>query len=314
MTRKGTRPRNPRNAETAIVAGVGITHPAKIWWPEEGITKLDVARYYASIAPHTLPWLKNHPLTAERCPNGIEGECFFQKDFSHDLPAGVPTYGIATEDGSKTVHYVIGGLKETLLNLVNLGCIAVHIMNCRVHSRDRPDWLAFDLDPSSGSFSDAARAATVLREVLKELRIVSYPKTSGARGLHVLVPLRSGPDQEQVRIFAHRICHEMAQREPKLVTVQMRKSKRRGKVFADWIRNAFGQTIVSPYSLRCHAGAPVSAPLDWDEVDPELNPLSFNLHTMERRLAGEDPWADFWRRTQTLPNLDNDGKKNFPGG
>ena len=294
------------NAETVIVAGVSITHPNKLWWPGEGTTKQDVARYYASIAPYILRWLKNRRLTAERCPDGIEGECFFQKDFSDDLRLGVSTHGIPAESSGKIVHYVVGGSTETLLALVNLGCIAVHVMNCRIQSLDRPDWLAFDLDPSSGNFSDAAKAATVLREVLTELKIVAFPKTSGGRGLHILVPLRHGPDQEQVRAFAHQISREVAEREPKLVTVQMSKSKRRGKVFADWIRNAFGQTIASPYSLRSRVSAPVSTPLDWDEVDPDLDPSSFNLHTIERRLGRKDPWADFWIRPQTLPNLDQE--------
>jgi bifunctional non-homologous end joining protein LigD len=292
-----------RFGEAASVERVKITHPDKIWWPEEKITKLDVAQYYAAVAQHILPWLKKHPLTAERCPDGMAGECFFQKNFSEDLPSGVPTRALPAESAGEVVHYAIGGSIRTLLALVNLGCIAVHVMNCHVDTLDDPAWLAFDLDPSSGKFSDAAKAGAVLHGILNELRIPSYPKTSGGKGLHVFVPLKHGPNQEQVREFARRISQEMVDRSPELITVQMSKSKRHGRVFSDWLRNAFGQTIVAPYSVRRRQKAPISTPLHWEEVDRSLEPSSFNLLTIEHRLKGKDPWADFWRNPQVLPNL-----------
>jgi bifunctional non-homologous end joining protein LigD len=198
---------------------------------------------------------------------------------------------------------VIGGSTKTLLALVNLGCIAMHIMNCRTGSLDRPDWLAFDLDPGSGAFADAAKAGRLLREVLDDRGIRSYPKTSGGRGLHVLVPLRRGPTQETVRAFARDVGAVMAERSPRLVTVTMSKTKRRGRVFADALRNAFGQTLVAPYSVRRRPRAPVSTPLDWDEVDARLDPARYNLRTIERRVADADPWADFWTRRQSLPAI-----------
>jgi bifunctional non-homologous end joining protein LigD len=286
--------------EVANVAETNITHPKKIWWPTEKITKLDAAQYYAAVASRILPWLKKHPLIAERCPDGIRGECFFQKNFSEDLPSGVPTRVIRAESTGESVHYVIGGSKKTLLALVNLGCIAVHVMNCRMDALDHPDWLAFDLDPSSGKFSDAVEAGKILQKILNDLRIRSFPKTSGGKGLHVFVPLRHGQNQEQVREFAHRISQKMAKQSPELITVQMSKLKRRGRVFMDWLRNAFGQTIVAPYSLRPLPRAPISTPLDWEEVDPKLKPSSFNLFTIKRRLKGKDPWADFWKHRQVL--------------
>jgi len=285
------------------VGGIAITHADKLWFPEDRITKLEVARYYAAVAPRMLSWLNQRFLTAERCPDGIAGGCFFEKDFSDNLPAGVPTQAVLAESAGKNVHYVVGGSKETLLSLVNLGCIAIHIMNCRVASLDRPDWLAFDLDPSTGQFHDAAKAASLLRELLNELRLRSFPKTTGGRGLHILVPLQRGMNQEQVRHFAYSISQEMASRSPTTITVEMRKAKRQNRVFADWLRNAFGQTIVAPYSLRCRPGAPVSTPLDWDEVRSELNPSRFNIRTIQHRLEGNDPWAEFWRCRQTLPTI-----------
>ncbi len=291
--------------EVVRVGGIPISHPTKLWFPEDRITKLEVAQYYAVVAPRMFPWLNKHLLTAERCPDGITAGCFFEKNFAKDLPAGATTCTIPAGSTGKTVHYVVGGSKATLLTLVSLGCIAIHVMNCEAGSLDQPDWLAFDLDPSTGQFRDAAKAASLLRELLDGLRIRSFPKTTGGRGLHVLVPLQPGLNQEQVRLFAHDISQEMARKSPKTITVQIRKAKRQDRVFADWLRNAFGQTIVAPYSVRCRPGAPVSTPLDWDEVRPELNPSRFNIQTIQRRLKDNDPWLDFWRFRQTLPKSSN---------
>jgi bifunctional non-homologous end joining protein LigD len=246
--------------------GVMISRPDKLWWPDEGITKLDVVRFYADVAPRLLPWMRDRLITAERCPDGMRGECFFQKDFGTGLPAGVPTVPVAAASTGRTVRYVVGGSRKTLLALVNLGCIAIHLMNCRRRSPQRPDWLAFDLDPGTGAFADAARAGRLLRDILDERRLRSYPKTSGGRGLHVLVPLRPGPSQDEVRAFAREIGRVMAERAPGLVTVEMSRGRRRRRVFIDVLRNAFGQTIVAPYSVRRWPEAPISTPLDWDEV------------------------------------------------
>lgn len=292
-----------RAGDRIRVVGVTITHPDKVWWPDEGITKLDVVRFYAGVAPWLLPWMKDRPLAAERCPDGMKGECFFQKNFSEGLPADVPTMPIVAASTGRTVHYVVGGSRRTLLTLVNLGCIAIHVMNGRRRALGRPDWLAFDLDPESGAFADAARAGRLLHGILDELRIRSYPKTSGGRGLHVLVPFSPGPTQDQVRAFARAVGRMMGERAPGLVTTEMSRAKRRGRVFADALRNAFGQTIVAPYSVRRRPRAPISTPLAWDEVDAKLDPARFNLRTVDRRLAGRDPWADFWARRQRLPAL-----------
>jgi bifunctional non-homologous end joining protein LigD len=285
----------------ASVGGIPITHPTKIWFPEKRITKLEVAEHYAAVAPRMLPWLDKRLLTAERCPDGITASCFYEKNFGKELPPGIPTCAVPAGRAGKTVHYVVGGAKETILALVNLGCVAIHVMNCQAGSLDRPDWLAFDLDPSSGDFCDAAKAAGVLRKLLEELKIRSYPKTTGGRGLHVLVPLRRGPSQEQVRLVAHDISQEMARQAPRIVTVEMRKAERGNRVFSDWLRNAFGQTIVAPYAVRCRPGAPVSTPLHWEEVGPRLDPSQFNIRTIPRRLEAVDPWADLWQHRQALP-------------
>jgi bifunctional non-homologous end joining protein LigD len=283
--------------------GVTISHPDKVWWPDEGITKLDVVRFYADVAPRLSPWTRERLLVAERCPDGMRGQCFFQKNFPKGLPAGIPTAPIRAASTGQTVNYVVGGSKRTLIALVNLGCIAIHVMNCRRRSLRRPDWMAFDLDPGSGAFADAARAGHVLRAILDDLRVRSYPKTSGGRGLHVLVPLRSGPTQDEVRAFVLEVGRMMAARAPRLVTTEMSRAKRRGRVFVDVLRNAFGQTIAAPYSVRRRPKAPISTPLAWEEVDARLDPSRYNLRTFDRRLAERDPWVDFWAKRQRLPEL-----------
>jgi bifunctional non-homologous end joining protein LigD len=292
----------PPDMASATVGGVRIKHADKVWWPDDGIIKLDVARHYAAVAPRMLRGLEDRPLTAERCPDGIGGECFFQKNVEHDSGFNLPTRAIPAQNAEEIVHYVVGGSLKTLLALFNLGCIAVHVMNCRVSSLDRPDWLAFDLDPSTGKFADAVEAAVVLHQILDELQLRSYPKTTGGRGIHVLVPLRLGRSQEQVRAFAHKVCQEMVRRSPNSITLEVSKAERHGRVFADWIRNAYGQTIVAPYSLRCRPGATVSTPLDWAEVTPALDPRSFTIRTIQARLEGGDPWSDFWTARQRLPD------------
>lgn len=289
----------PATSET--IGGVRITNVDKVWWPEEGITKGDVARFYDEVSARIMPWLRDRPMTAERCPDGMLGQCFYQKNFAPGAaPADVPRVKLRAASTGKDVHYILGGTKRALLGLVNLGCIAMHVMSTRADALHEPDWLSFDLDPESGEFADAARAGIALRRILDELRLPSFPKTSGSRGLHVFVPLRRGHTNDEVVAFADRIGEELARREPRLVTTLHAKAKRGGRVYADAFRNAFAQTIVAPYSVRRRRGAPVSAPLAWDEVSPRLDPTRFGIRTFAKRLA-DDPWADFRKRAKHLP-------------
>lgn len=289
------------SAEAVKIAGVAISNPDKVWWPDEGITKADVARFYDSNWARVAPWLRDRPLTAERCPDGMLGSCFYQKNFPEDKPPPGPRLVLRASTTGKDVRYVVGGARPTLIAMVNLGCIAIHVMSARASRMEQVDWLAFDMDPQTGEFADAARAGLALRKVLDELRLSSYPKTSGGRGLHVFCPLRGGATPQQAVAAAVQLGEELARREPELVTVEFSKAKRGAKVFADAMRNAYGQTIVPPYSVRRRPRAPVSTPLAWDEVSTKLDPATFNVRTFERRIARPDPWADFWRRRQSLP-------------
>lgn len=288
------------SADAVKVAGVAISNPDKVWWPDEGITKADVARFYDGIWTHLAPWLRDRPLTAERCPDGMRGTCFYQKDFPEDRPPAGPRLVLRAASTGKDVRYPVGGSRQTLIGMVNLGCIAIHVMSSRASRLHEVDWLAFDMDPPD-AFADAARAGLALRGVLDEVGLNSYPKTSGSRGLHIFVPMRAGVAPERAVATAVALGAELARREPDLVTVEFSKAERGGRVFADAMRNAPGQTIVPPYSVRRRPRAPVSTPLAWDEVSPRLDPSTFNIRTFERRLARADPWADFWRRRQALP-------------
>ena len=292
-----------RVSDGATIGGVVISNANKVWWPDEGITKGDIARFYHAISPLLLPWMSDRPLTAERCPDGMIGGCFYRKNFPEgNIPVGVPRLRLRAASTGKDVNYLVGGTLEALLGLVRVGCISVHVMNSRVRSMRDADWLAFDLDPSSGEFSDTIRAARALRAILDEHGLVSFPKTSGSRGLHVFVPLRTGHSQEDVTAFAVRIGEELARREPDLVTMAHRKSGRGTRVYADPFRNAYLQTIVAPYSVRRRPGATVSTPLAWDEVTARLDPRRFSVRTFEKRVASADPWADFKKRAQRLPS------------
>jgi bifunctional non-homologous end joining protein LigD len=284
------------------LGGALITNPTKPFWPEDRLTKLDLARFYARIASQILPWLKGRPLTMERCPEGVRRQCFYQKQAPANLPDGVPTMSIPAPSVRRNVDYIIGGSRKTLLTLVNLGCIAMHVMNGRTDHLDRPDWLAFDLDPADG-FESAARAGLLLRDRLEDHGLEAFAKTSGGRGLHVFVPLRRGSTQDEVRAYAAAIARELAAEYPKLVTVEALKAKRRAPVYLDVMRNAPGQTIVPPFSVRWRPHAPVSMPLGWDEVSPRLNPGIFNILTAERRMAKKTPWAKFFGHRQTLPRI-----------
>ena len=289
---------------------IAISHPEKIFWPAEGYTKLDLAEYYSAVFPKLRPYMQDHILSLERCPDGMKGQCFYQKEKPKSMPPGTPTKRIRHAGGSnESTNYVVAGSLETQLALVNLGCIAVHVMAGRASAPRRPDWLCFDLDPSTGKFADAARAALQVKETLDALKLDSYPKTSGSRGMHVFVPLRSGPDADEVLEFARTFVARVAASNPKELTVEHAIAARGQRVYLDPFRNGFGQTVVAPYSVRRRDRAPFSTPLAWSEVKTTLDPATFNLGNFRNRLKAKDPWADFFRNRQSLKHAAQSLKK-----
>jgi bifunctional non-homologous end joining protein LigD len=278
-----------------------ISHPDKVYWPDGGYTKGDLANFYRDVFPLLQPYVDDRILTLERCPDGMRGQCFYQKEKPDSLPAGTPTKRIANASGPrKSTNYVVGGALTTQLALVNLGCIPVHVTGSRASTYPKPDWVCFDIDPSSGKFADAANAGLLLKEALDELELTSFPKTSGSRGLHVFIPLRVGPTAQEVLKFAEEVVSRLAAAHPKELTVEHSIQARRDRVYLDPFRNGAVQTVVTPYSVRRKPHAPVSAPLAWSEVKPSLDPASLNLGNFTARMKKRDPWSDFFASRQTL--------------
>ena len=290
-----------KNGDRTKALPIKVSNPDKVFWPEEGYTKLDLIEYYQTVFPFLEPYVKDRMLSLERCPDGMLGECFYQKEMPKGMPPGTPGKRIKRADGSgKVTNYVVGGALATQLALVNLGSIALHIMGSRASSPRQPDWVCFDLDPQSEKFSDAVRAALYVKESLESLDLVGFVKTSGSRGIHVFVPIRVGPDADEVLSFAQEFVARVAGAHPKELTVEHSIAARGEKVYLDPFRNGFGQTVVSPYSVRRRPKAPVSTPLDWSELKTTLDPASFNIRTFAKRLKGKDPWREFFQCRQGL--------------
>jgi bifunctional non-homologous end joining protein LigD len=278
-----------------------ISNPEKVFWPQEGYTKLDLANFYRDVFVLLQPYVKDRILTLERCPDGLRGQCFYQKEKPESMPNGTPTKRIANVSGKrKSTNYVIGGSLETQMALVNLGCIPVHVTGSRGKTFPKPDWVCFDIDPASGKFGDAAEAGCLLKEVLDRLGLKSFPKTSGSRGLHVFVPIRVGPSSDDVLKFAEKVVAKLASSHPKLLTTEHSIAARGKRVYLDPFRNGSVQTVVSPYSVRRKPHAPISTPLAWSEVKRSLNPTDFNIGNFENRQNRNDPWKEFFSSREDL--------------
>jgi len=287
---------------TPKTAPFKISNAQKIFWPEEGYTKGDLVNFYRDVFPALRPYVDDRILTLERCPDGMSGACFYQKQKPESMPPGTPTKRIANERGSsrKATDYVVGGSLTTQLALANLGSIPVHICGSRAKTFPRPDWVCFDLDPQSGKFADAAKAGLLAKVALDEMDLVSFPKTSGSRGLHIFVPIRLGPTADEVLKFAEAFVARLAAAYPKELTVARAIADRGSRVYLDPFRNGSVQTVVSPYSIRRKPHAPVSTPLAWPEVKTSLEPSSFNMSNFRDRLKKKDPWGDFFASRQSL--------------
>jgi bifunctional non-homologous end joining protein LigD len=261
----------------------------KLFWPDEGITKGDLLRYYRDVAPVLVPHLADRPFTMKRYPDGWQGEFFFQKDAPKHMPEWIPTYralvSTRKRGEKKYVNFPLVNDELALLWMVNMGCIDMNTWYSRVDKPDRPDWVLFDLDPSDDvGFAETVQVALLVKQALDALGLVSFPKTSGADGLHVLVPIARRHTYEDTRGFAEIIAGALARSYRGLVTTEWTKAKRRG-VLIDANQNGEGKTIASVYSVRPKAGAPVSTPLLWDEVNENLNPSIYTMEVVLDRVA-----------------------------
>lgn len=280
---------------------VKITNPDTILFPKAKITKQELVDYYQRIARIMLPYVKNRPLTMQRFPDGIDKEGFYQKNASDYFPDWIDLEPIKKQEGG-VVNYVVANKSATLVYLANQGCVTPHIFLSTVKKLNYPDTIVFDLDPPGKKFDIVRTTALELKELLEKIGLVPFVKTTGSRGLHIVVPIKPTQDFDVVRAFAREIAQVLISHDPNHLTLEIRKQKRRGRVFIDIMRNAFGQTAVAPYGVRAREDAPVATPLEWAEVkDSKLRSDKYTIKTIFRRLARMgDPWKSMRRNARSI--------------
>jgi bifunctional non-homologous end joining protein LigD len=287
-------PRPPQDVE--------VSRPDKLLWPEAGVTKLRYRRYLDAVADGMLPWLRRRPLTVIRAPDGVDGERYFQKSASKHTPPWIDTVEIPAPSAGRNVRYVLCDDPQTLAWLGNQAAIEFHPAPVRADRLERPDWLVFDVDPPEGRFEDAVLVARMVLERLDGLGLEAGVKTTGGKGLHVLVPVERRYGTNELRAAAASVTASIAAREPDLVTDAFRKAKRGDRVMVDPSRNAPGATVVAPFSPRGNAGATVSFPLAPADLDG-LDPHAFTIATAPDLLDGPGPraWRELSEKRFRLP-------------
>lgn len=283
-----------------------LTNLDKLIWPE-GLTKAHLVKYYSDVAPYLLPHLRNRPLVMKRYPDGIDGEAFYQKECPDYAPTWIKRQPV--EHSEKVVNYIICNDQATLLWLANQACIEMHAWLARVESLETPDLAVMDLDPAGGaSFEDVLEIALLVKRVLDEFKIKSYPKTSGASGLHLFVPVRQVYSWRQVTGAMKYVAELVVKVHPDKTTVERKVEKRVGKVYLDYLQNGRGKTMAFQYGLRPLPGAPVSTPLRWEEVEEgKIRPGHFTIDTILQRLKSVgDIYAGVLNTRQSLDEIIKD--------
>jgi bifunctional non-homologous end joining protein LigD len=265
---------------------VNLTSPERVLYPDDGITKGDVFAYYERVGTTLVPHLRERPFTMKRYPHGITGEVFFQKQAPRGMPDWIPTRQFRTwrrEGGSRLVDFPLVNSTEAVLYMVQMNCVDMNAWYSRVDKPHRPDFVLFDLDPPDGGFEVAIEVAQLIHELLDEVDLPGYVKTSGADGIHVVAPITRRSTFEQTYQFAERASRLLEQRHPGKLTTEWLKKKREG-VLVDHRQNGWGKTIASVYSVRPKPGAPVSTPLRWDELTPDVRPRDFPMEVALERI------------------------------
>jgi bifunctional non-homologous end joining protein LigD len=287
------------------VAGrtIEVSHPDKMMFPDDGITKGDLVEYYAQVAEVMVPHVRDRPLTQHQFPGGLGGGGFWRKQIAGHFPEWIDRVTVETHDG--TQQQILANEPAVLAYLANQNCITPHVWTARADDLGRPDQVIFDLDPEGDDDFPAVKAgARMLRDILEDLGLTAFVKTTGSKGLHVVSPLRRSADYERVLAFAHHVGERLIEEDPDRFTPEFRKDKRRGRIFVDVLRNRHAQTAVPPYAVRARPGAPVATPLEWDELRSLRNARRYTLRNLFRRLARRgDPWAGMSRRARSLPRF-----------
>jgi len=279
------------------VAGTRISHPERVIYPDLGLTKLRLARYVESVGDRILTHVANRPLNLLRCPGGSGEPCFFQRHAHDGFPSTVKTCDLGAGEAGVYVDSIAG-----LVALAQMGVLEIHPWGSRIDTLDRPDRIVFDLDPDAAvPWKRVVETALLLRSMLRELELESFVKTTGGKGLHVVVPVARRHTWDQIKEFSRGIAESLARAAPDLYVATASKAKRRGKVYVDYLRNARGASSVAPYSTRARAGATVSTPIAWKEIDRVTNE-QFDVETVVTRLrqAKQDPWKGIGSSRQSI--------------
>ncbi|MHC4991985.1 MAG: DNA ligase D, partial [Planctomycetota bacterium] len=287
--------------EDATIGGIRISNPGRTVYPEARVTKQQVAEYYLAVADWILPYVTRRPLSLVRCPLGLAGESFYQRHVLEGFPDAIR--GIPANAEIEGEPYLVIDDRAGLLSLVQMGVLEIHTWGCREDDLERPDHLIFDLDPGPGLvWEHIVASAHFVRAYLESLGLQSFVKTSGGKGIHVVVPIVRRTGWEQVKAFTAAVARDIVRAAPQNFVASMAKSVREHRVFVDYLRNVRGSTAVAVYSTRARPGALVSTPLGWEELTPEQTPDRFTVKTVPRRLARleEDPWLDFRSIRQSI--------------
>jgi len=270
---------------------VPFTNLDKVFWPDEGYTKGDLIEYYRSISEWMLPYLQDRPLVMTRYPDGIEGKSFFQKDAPPYAPEWIRRVTVWSEGSERELSYFVAEDVESLLYVINLGTIPLHVWSSRIESLAQPDWCILDLDPKEAPFTDVVEVALTIRELCQEIDLPAFPKTSGSSGIHVLVPLGRQLTYEQSRTLGQLLGRVVVSERPDIATLTRSPDRREGKVYVDFVQNGHGRLLVAPFCVRPKPHAPVSTPLEWDEVNKRLTIESHTISSVPKRMArlGYDP-------------------------
>lgn len=278
--------------------GVRLSSPDKVLWEEQGVTKSELADYYLAVADRILPHIARRPITLVRCPTGAEKKCFYQR---HPASGVLPQLKEVPVPGFDEPYLYIED-EAGLVAAVQMGTLELHPWGVTVERPDRPDRIIFDLDPAEGlGFDSVVAAALDVRDRLEGLGLRSFAKTTGGKGLHVVVPILPDTEWREAKAFAKGLAELMSEERPDLYLARISKAEREGRIFIDYLRNDPTSTAVGPYSTRSRPGAPVSLPIEWDEVAPGLDPKAFNLRTVPDLIADRpDPWAEIFDVHQSL--------------
>jgi bifunctional non-homologous end joining protein LigD len=293
----------PRRKDApAVVEGVRLTHPDRVLYPELGTTKQDLAAFYVSIAEWILPHLVDRPTTLVRCPDGLAGQCFYQKHTGTWAPPSLRRVQI--QEKRKIGEYLVVDDLPGLVGLVQIGILEIHTWNSQVAHLEQPDRLVFDLDPAEDvPWEAVVAAARVVRARLEDQGLESFVKTTGGKGLHLVVPIARGPSWDECLDFSRGVAEDLVREAPEAFVAVMTKARRTGRIYVDYLRNQRGSTSVAAYSTRAKPTAPVSTPLTWEELGPDVDSMHYTIANLARRLASRrsDPWEGFAETRQRLP-------------